>query len=45
MEDYRKMYYKLFNDISDIIERLQTVQREMEEEYLEATENNKEDLQ
>lgn len=45
MEDYRKMYYKLFNDVSDIIERFQTVQREMEEEYLEATENNKEDLQ
>jgi len=34
MEDFEKMYYRLSGDIADVIEKLQDVQREMEEVYL-----------
>lgn len=35
MNDYKDMYYHLFNKITDIIEKLQEVQREMENMYIE----------
>ena len=34
MEDYKTMYHKLFNKITDIIGDLQAVQQEAEEYYL-----------
>ena len=39
MPNYRKMYYTLFNKITDIVEELQQVQQEAEELYLESSEN------
>ncbi len=37
MEDYKKMYYELFNKITDVIENLKKIQQEAEEIYLSAT--------
>ncbi len=37
MEDYKKMYYELFNKITDVIETLKKIQQEAEEIYLSAT--------
>ena len=37
MEDYKKMYYELFNKITDVIENLKKIQQEAEEVYLSAT--------
>ena len=37
MEDYKKMYYELFNKITDVIENLKKIQEEAEEIYLSAT--------
>ncbi len=37
MEDYKKMYYELFNKITDVIETFKKVQQEAEEIYLSAT--------
>lgn len=34
MDDYRKMYCKLFDKITDVINQLQTVQMETEEIFL-----------
>ena len=34
MEDYKKMYYELFNKITDIIENLKKIQREAEETFI-----------
>ena len=34
MEDYKEMYYKLFNKISDVIEQLQDIQAEAEEMFV-----------
>ena len=34
MTNYKDMYYKLFNKITDIIEELKEVQCQMEEEYM-----------
>ena len=39
MPDYKKMYFELFNKISDIIEQLQEVQKKAEELYIESEEN------
>ncbi len=36
MEDYKKMYYELFNKITDVIENLKKIQQEAEEIYLSA---------
>lgn len=36
MTDYKDMYYKLFNKITDVIEELKEIQCQMEEEYLES---------
>lgn len=38
MTDYKEMYYQLFNKITDIIEELKNIQREMEEKYIETEE-------
>ena len=40
MVDYKDMYYKLFNKMTDIIEELQEIQNQMEEEYLEDDNND-----
>ena len=39
MADYKEMYFKLFNEVTDIIERLKEVQREMEAQFIEQEEN------
>ena len=39
MPDYKEMYFELFNKISDIIEELQNIQKEMEEKYVNASED------
>ncbi len=36
MEDYKKMYYELFNEITDIIEKLKEIQLKAEERYVAA---------
>ena len=36
MEDYKKMYYELFNKITDVIENLKKIQQDAEESYLSA---------
>ncbi len=42
MEDYKKMYYELFNEITDIIEKLKQIQINAEDKYISA--NDFEDL-
>ena len=37
MSDYKELYYKLFNKITDIIEDLKQVQCKMEEEYINSS--------
>lgn len=36
MTDYKKLYYQLFNKVTEIIEQLKEVQVEMEEMYIES---------
>ena len=36
MADYKEMYSKLFNRITDVIEELQQIQRQTEELYIQA---------
>lgn len=36
MEDYKKMYLTLFNKITDLIEQLKEIQREVEEAYIDS---------
>ena len=38
MPDYKTMYAKLFNRITDVVEELQEIQREVEELYIESGE-------
>lgn len=48
MPDFEKLYYKLFNDITDAIETLQKAQTDAEEIYLDMCEEefpNGEDLE
>lgn len=40
MPDYQKMYFTLFNRVTDTIEQLRQAQAEMEEQYLDSTEGN-----
>ncbi len=35
MPDYEKMYFELFNGITDIIEELKVLQQKAEESYIE----------
>jgi len=37
MPDYKEMYFELFNKLTDIIEELKEIQREVEEKYIEET--------
>lgn len=39
MPDYKKMYYMLFNKITDVIGELQLIQCQMEELYMESSES------
>ncbi|MBQ8588074.1 MAG: hypothetical protein IJ454_01645 [Clostridia bacterium] len=39
MEDYKKMYYELFNKITDTIETLKKIQQESEETFITSGEN------
>ena len=39
MEDYKKMYYELFNKITDTIESLKKIQQESEENYISSPED------
>ena len=41
MPDYKEMYFKLFNKITDVIEELKDIQLKMEEQY----EEDREDLE
>ena len=34
MEDYKKMYFELFNKITDTIENLKKIQQESEETFI-----------
>lgn len=36
MEDYKSMYYKLFNQLTDVIEQLKEIQSATEEMYINA---------
>ena len=36
--NYKEMYFELFNKITDIIETLKEIQKEMEEKYIESPE-------
>ena len=38
MENYSKMYYYLFNRITDLIEQMKVIQQEAEEMYLDMCE-------
>lgn len=40
MADYKSMYHKIFNKVSDVIAELQIVQQQTESMYLEAGEPN-----
>ena len=40
MADYKSMYYKLFNEVTDTIERLQKIQQECEELFIKSEEDN-----
>ncbi len=38
MADYKSMYYKLFNEVTDTIERLQKIQQECEQIFIDSEE-------
>ena len=40
MADYKAMYLKLFNEVTDTIERLQKIQQECEKIYIESEKEN-----
>ena len=40
MADYKAMYLKLFNEVTDTIEHLQKIQQECEEMYIKSEEEN-----
>lgn len=39
MSDYKQMYYKLFNRITEIIEELKEIQQQAEEMYISNSDN------
>ena len=41
--DYKKMYFELYAQVSDIIEKLQEIQKKYEEVYIEQSEKSQED--
>lgn len=42
MEDYKSMYYQLFNQLTDVIEQLKEIQAKAEEMYINANSNKDE---
>ena len=38
--DYKEMYFKLFNKISDVIDELTAIQQEVEEMYISTGEDD-----
>ena len=45
MTDYKKLYYELFDKVTDVIEELKQIQCKMEEMYISDTaENNKTEI-
>lgn len=38
--DYKEMYFKLFNKISDVVDELVAVQQEVEEMYISVNEDD-----
>ena len=45
MPDYKKLYFSLFNDVSDVIKELEKIQRDSEERYLSSCEDEVEETQ
>lgn len=45
MPDYKKLYFSLFNDVTDAIEILKKIQTTSEERYLESCNKSQSDLQ
>lgn len=43
MTDYKSMYYKLFNAITDVVEILQQAQKEAEEIYINTSDDEDEE--
>ena len=39
MPDYREMYFELFNKLTDVIEELKGIQKDMEEKYIDSDDN------
>lgn len=39
MTDYKRLYYELFNRLTDIIEELKELQCQMEEKYTQRTDD------
>ncbi len=44
MKDYKKMYYELFNKMTDVIELLKNIQLEAEEKFISAEDSESADL-
>ena len=40
MSEYKEMYYKLFNEVSKVIEQLQEIQKITEEMFMNAAEED-----
>ena len=43
MAEYKEMYFKLFNDITDTIEKLQQMQKDAEELFINQENNDAEE--
>ena len=43
MENYKDMYFQLFNKLTDVIEELKEIQCKMEEAYIKGENDNKEE--
>ena len=41
MPDYKEMYFKLFNKLTDVINELKDIQLEMEEMYIDENKTEK----
>lgn len=41
MEDYKSMYFKLFNQLTDVIEQLKEIQSKAEEMYINSYDDDK----
>ena len=42
MPDYKDMYYRLFNELTDVIEKLKEIQSQAEEMYISSDIDNTE---